>query len=431
MREFITKVHIVFLLLFCQVTFAQSREQLEIEKEAIREKIYQTNSLLSRNKNTTAAQLSDFKLLSTKLERVRDLAKNIQTELSSLNTKITSKEKDISVQENDLVVLRENYANSIVSAYKRNSIMNEMVFLLSSNSFNSAFRRMQYLRKINSHRNRQADSIKEMIQQLEKDKKELLKTKDSKNQLLVEQTKQQNTLTEIKAELSNSIDKLKEQNTELVQLLANQRKEEKRLQATIQAVIAKELAAKRADAAKRAEEARRAEALAVDKKETEAPVVEEEKVVKEEPKTYANAPESARLSKSFAANKGLLPWPLDRGVIISSLGEYGINDLPGIKKERDGIDFRTQNNSVVKCIFSGQVRSVTTIRGFNKVVIVSHGDYFSVYGNLKSVNVSAGEKLTTGQQIGIVETNAGISELHLQIWKQQNRLDPKQWLLRK
>ena len=423
MREYIIK-SLLFSLFFVfnTLAFSQDKDRLENQREQLLQQIAETNQMLSENKTTTSSKLSDLKLLKTKLKKVNQLVESMQVEMNVLNTQIEKKQESITRQEDNLEVLRTNYSKSLVNAYKLKSSMSEMVFVLSSSSFNAAFRRMNYLRKLNQHRNRQAESIKLIINNLETDKQELIESKDKKNKLLVEQSRQQQSLEAVRRNLAGTIAELKEQGDELNQLLTRQQEEEQRLQAAIQAVIAKEIAAKRAEERKKAEESNSESVESVTIKEDE---------VKVDNTVYDDAPSTARLSNSFASNKGKLPWPLDQGVITSSLGEYGTNDLPGIKKERDGIDIRTNNNSMVKSVFSGQVRSVTTIPGFNKVVIISHGDYYTVYGNLESVFVAAGDDVTTGDQIGIVENKEGVSELHLQIWKLQQRLNPSDWLTRK
>lgn len=434
MNGFIIRLFFVSICFFACSVQAQDRSALENQRQSLLKEIEQTNQLLTENQSTTSSKLSDFKLLSTKVKKVSELVNSIQTEVNQLTTNIQKKEEEIASQEENLEQLRKSYSTSLVNTYKRNSVMNEMVFLLASDSFNSAFRRFNYLRKINDHRERQAESIKTIISTLEENKTQLLADKATKNALLAEQQKTKQSLAAVQATLTATLDGLQAEETELTKLLQKQEQEDERLQAEIRTVIAREIAA-----AKAAEEQRRREAEAAaaanTTTETETNTTEnttaDNTAVVEDTKSYERAPEMARLSNSFATNKGSLPWPLESGIITSSLGEYGASGLPGIKQERDGIDIRTSSNSTVKTIFSGQVRSVTTIPGYNKVVIVSHGDYFSVYGKLGTVYVSAGDNVQTGDQLGVIENNAGVSELHLQIWNQQKRLDPKEWIIRK
>lgn len=424
---------------FCNIipAVAQTTSGLEQRRTDLLEQIQQTNQLLQQNSQTTSAKYSDLKLLQSKSENLGKLIRVLKNELTEINSQIIESQTKITAHEKDIEQLRKSYSESIVTAYKRKTSLNAFVFILSSKSFNSAIQKMNYLKKLNAHRIRQADSIKEKIAALEAEKQKMITQKSEKNTLLAQQTSQASELGETQVKLSAVINDLKEEKGELTALLTQQEAEEQRLRAEIQAVIARELAAQRAreeaarkEAARLAAERESARADETDAATDETTESAEETEVLEEP-AFEAAPALASLSNNFSANQGKLPWPLERGVIVSAMGEYGISDLPGIKKDRDGIDIRTNSNSQVKAIFQGQVRSVTTIPGFNKVVIINHGDYFSVYGKLDSVFVSSGDDVSAGQDIGIVDSNNGVSELHLQIWKGQTRLNPKIWLLEK
>ena len=412
-------------------SFSQEKQALENKRNQIQEQIQATNRLLSQNKSTTRNQLKEFELLSAKLTKMTELMNTIQLEASIIEQSIQQSKQKIKQQEQELESLRNAYAESVVAAYKQKKLLSPLVFVLTSKSFNKAIQRINYLKKINQHRQRQADTIEEVIAQLSVEQEKLVAQQKEKTKLLAEQTEQQQAYKSESAKMEDAINGLKDKQTELTGLLEKQKAEEQRLQAEIRAVIAREIAAQRA--AEEAERKRLAAERAANQPKEDATTTETSKPV-EAPKTkpaaptFESAPALAKLSANFVNNKGNLPWPVQQGVITSALGEYSFSDIPGIKKDNDGIDIRTAENESARAIFNGMVRSVTTIPGFNRVIIIGHGDYFSVYGKLKSTSVSVGDEINAGQTIGIVDNKDGVSELHLQIWKGQSRLNPKDWL---
>jgi murein hydrolase activator len=125
------------------------------------------------------------------------------------------------------------------------------------------------------------------------------------------------------------------------------------------------------------------------------------------------------LSKTFALNKGKLPWPVEKGEVTSSYGRRPHSELQGIEVNENGIGITTTNGATVRAVFDGEVSSVLVFSGAGKVVIISHGSYKSVYGNLQEVFVSKGDKVKTKQSIGklMPSDNGSVSEAHLEIWK--------------
>lgn len=149
---------------------------------------------------------------------------------------------------------------------------------------------------------------------------------------------------------------------------------------------------------------------------------------------YALSPAAVELSSRFSSNKGKLPWPLDRGVITSTFGKnphplWGDN----VPIDNHGVDISTQANSSVRSVFSGTVSSIVFSPSFQNAVIIKHGEYFTIYSNLKNVLVADGQKVSTGQVLGTIYTNEneGRTELHFELWKGINLQDPQKWILRR
>jgi septal ring factor EnvC (AmiA/AmiB activator) len=148
---------------------------------------------------------------------------------------------------------------------------------------------------------------------------------------------------------------------------------------------------------------------------------------------FTLTPETKKLSSDFEGNKGILPWPVEQGIIT---GDYGRHQHPlwkDVYTNNNGIDISTSKNAEARSIFNGKVSSVFSIPGAGKAVIVRHGEFLTVYSNLENVFVKAGDNVSTRQRIGTVLTDSeeGKSELHLEIWKGNSRMDPEIWIARR
>ncbi|HUM53341.1 MAG TPA: M23 family metallopeptidase, partial [Chitinophagales bacterium] len=139
-----------------------------------------------------------------------------------------------------------------------------------------------------------------------------------------------------------------------------------------------------------------------------------------------------QLTTNFYGNKGKLPWPVGSGFISKGFGRYNHPELNNVSIENNGIDIRTDENSSVRCVFEGKVVGVLNNPTFKNAVIISHGDYFTVYSKLASVNVTKGQKISTKQVIGTAFTDEdNITEVHLEVWKGSSKLNPADWIFKK
>jgi septal ring factor EnvC (AmiA/AmiB activator) len=138
--------------------------------------------------------------------------------------------------------------------------------------------------------------------------------------------------------------------------------------------------------------------------------------------------EKIELSSTFEKNKNKFPWPVS-GFISQKYGRHPHPLLKGIVVQNDGVNIQTKQNEPVRSIFNGEVRAVAFINGMGNTLILSHGEYYTVYCGLKDVFVKTGQKVSTSEEIGRVRSTAeGISELRFQIRKNTDTLDPEQWL---
>jgi septal ring factor EnvC (AmiA/AmiB activator) len=291
-------------------------------------------------------------------------------------------------------------------AYFNRNAYDRLAFVFSSQSYNQAFKRLRYLQEYSQFRQKQVKEIKAVEQKLEDD---LLALKRQKVLLTVAKNEKSQSLESSQIEVS-ILDG--EQSTQK-SLLSQLRKKEKQLKKDLQS---KQQLAKSLDKQIRKiieEEIRLAKAKA-----------------SKESDVLAMTPEEQQLADNFTSNKGKLPWPVERGVIIERFGVQAHPVLKGIETFNNGVKITTEEGALVRAVFDGTVSRIIDIPGAGKAVIVSHGDYFSVYSNLLEVSVKRGQEVFLKEKIGTVLTKTASKEsiTELQIWKGSEKMDPSSWL---
>jgi septal ring factor EnvC (AmiA/AmiB activator) len=466
-------------LLNAQVT-QQSREELEHRKKELQKEIDEANDALKVTKKSTKESLGQLRALRDKITLRTRLINNINEEINFINGDINSAYRDIKTLEKDLDTLKSQYAQLVVYAYKNRSTYDMLNFIFSSQTFNDAIKRYQYLKQYRDYRRRQADNILETQVLLNKKIENLRDQKDKRAGTLKTEQEQRNILETDKKEKDQVLTQLKGREQELVADINKNKKDAQKVQVAIQVVIRREIEAarkqaeeealakrkaaeekkRREDAARKAAAAAAAAAKAAaandalaDKpdKPDKPPVVEAPPkptpppasiptlppAEVEKPARVENVleatPEALALSESFESNRGKLPWPVSSGNIIGHFGKQQHAVMERITVENDGIIIGTNKGAAVRAIFQGEVRKVVIIPGGGALVIIRHGQYFTNYVRLQTVNVKTGDKVSTGQVIG----TAGINELEnqgeveLQIYKGIAKQNPESWIRKK
>ena len=319
-----------------------------------------------------------------------------------INDNIASNNKSVEILKKELSELKDQYAKMIYHAYMNRNINNKLMFVFAAKDFNQAYMRMKYMQQYSEYRKKQAEQIQIKQLQLTQKIAELQGLlSDKKNLLTSESTEKKNLDTE-KDVKSQTVTSLQKKEQELAKTLKEKEAAANKLQKAIETIISEEI--------------KKAAARA--------------KIATPSAKTYTLTPDEMALSKNFAANKQKLPWPLVRAVITSTFGENPHPVIPGIKVNNKGIDMATSVGSKARSVFDGTVIRVIEMPVYHNVVIISHGEYYSVYSKLDAVYVKQGDKIKTKQDIGMVHTNTEESktELHFEIWKGDAFLDPAQWL---
>lgn len=419
--------------------FAQpaSREELEKQRLQLKKEIEETEKLLNNNKAKTKENLLQYNLIAKKVNLQDRVIDNINRDLNVLDNSMYSISRDIRRYDRLLDTLKQEYAKSMVYAYKNRSSYDFLNFIFSSANFNDAIKRINYLKSYRSYREMQGQNIVR-TQMLRKNRiVDLGQTKQQKNKVLDIQSEEMSKLEEQQKEKDRILRELKKQGSQLNKQIAAKQKQIQKVNSAIASAIkrAQEEARKEALAKAASEKERlRSEALKSGKAGEGTKTIKESNVkieAKKEPvreSVLLNA-ENVALNSNFERNRGALPWPLDRGFILM---HYGKNVLPsGAVMDVTSVTISSDVGSSVKAVFDGTVTAVQPVEDM-MVVIVQHGRYFSTYSNLSTVNVRKGQDIKTGQVLGKVAANFdGVGAIDFYISNESSNYDPEKWLRRR
>jgi septal ring factor EnvC (AmiA/AmiB activator) len=324
------------------------------------------------------------------------------------------RETTVSSLKTDLEKLQKEYAALIYGAAKTANSYNKMMFLFAAESFNQFVMRFRYLRQYSEARKIQVRQINAVQMSLKQEINVLSGKKQEKQSLLHVQLKENKNLNNLKNEQNQVITQLSQQEQKLKDELERRKQADRKLDNLIADLVREEIA--------RSARAARTKAAAAGTTATTRSSVNK----------VTLTPEGAALSSNFGGNRGRFPWPVERGFISHRFGVHPDPVLRNINRENHGIDIQTNEGERARSIFSGKVISVASIPGLNNIVMVQHGEYFTVFAKIRSVNVEVGQQVDARDIIGTIFTNAeGTTELQFQIWRNADKLNPEGWLLRK
>lgn len=402
---------------------SQSVEGLKKKKEKIYKELKLSNNILKETRNNKQSSVKELKLLKEQLKTREELVNTLKDELSITDTSIVRLASEIEVKQQELDLQKEEYAKMIRYAYTNRSKHNVWLFLFSANTFNDAFRRIQYIRQYNRYRITQVEKIEVQKDTINSKIEALEEKKTQKSIIIEEETLATEQLEKERIEKNKLLEDLQKKEEKLNDEITQKQISLASLENEITSIIQKNI--KEQERKRKAKEAVKA--------------AEKVLTAKNEPKTKTSAPtitkkstsSPSKLSSGFSNNKGRLPWPVD-GIITGNFGKGRHSEASAVEINNTGIDISTTKGSKVKVVFEGEVTNIIYSPVFQSAVIVKHGKYFSVYSNLENVFVSKGEKVNTNQVIGTVSSsNDGKTEMHFEVWNGINKLNPSRWLARK
>ncbi|RTL58899.1 MAG: hypothetical protein EKK37_11305 [Sphingobacteriales bacterium] len=435
----------LFSLLLLQTSFAQpkgqDKQELERKRQETLKEIDEINANLKEIQKNKKQGIAELALARKKLALRQSVINNINDQIHAIDEDIYKNNREVYRLKNDLDTLKQEYAKSIVYAYKSRSSFDFLNFIFSANSFNDAIRRIAYLRTYRSYRAQQAETIKKTQEQIN-EKLGLLKiNKQKKGESLQDQNKEAEKLAQEKQEKDQIVAKFKSQEKELASVVANKRKQLANYKRQIDAIVAREIR----EAKERAEKERVAR-LAKEKeekaKEKTNPVTSVIPKTENNTNASSNKPAAGRkeiplniseadyaLATEFRSNQNRLPWPVDNGYLTAHFGDNVIEGTK-IHWNSSGITISTSPNANVKAVFGGEVASVFNVEG-NYGVIIRHGNYYTTYGNLGSVSVTKNSAVKAGQLIGRAGSSDSEEErgqVEFMVMKETSYLNPESWL---
>lgn len=411
---------LVFMLLaaapaFAQKTKGKSKQQLQSEITSLQKEIATANQLLKKTTKDKEMTLNEVSILDKKIKQREKLIRAYNQQIAVLDEEINTGQTHIKTLNSDLKSLRKEYAKMITFAYRNRSNYTRLGYVFASNDFNQAFSRLRYIRQFSDARKIKMDQIAGTERRITGEVEANRKAREERASMLSDEQTQQEALQQEKDELNRQVANLKKKEGSIQQDIKNKQQQAQKLQEAIDKIIAEEI--------RLANERSRKEA---EKKAAE----NKNKTPASKEKGMALTPAEKTLSTNFASNKGKLPWPVERGVVSSSFGKHASVVSDKVTVTNNGIDIATTDGAQARAVFDGEVASVTKLTGANTVVIVRHGEYFTVYSNLENVTVKRGDQVSTKQHLGTVHTNKteGKTELHFELLKETHRQDPASWL---
>ena len=398
---------LLFLVLFwigTGVVLSQSttkrQQELEAQRVRLKNEIKQINELLFSSKKNRKNVVTEVEDLQVKLSVREELIKVTNAQVNLLTRKINLNERNISDQRKELEALKEDYAKMIQNSYASKSLQNRLMFLFSSENFLQAYKRIQYLKQYTQYRRKQGLAIAEKTQLLQELNKALIEEKSKKLVLVEENKAVQEQLKKERNAQENLIKSLRRKERSLAAQISKKEKEARAIDREIDRLIRAAIAASNKAAGKTGK------------------------------KTFELTPEAKLIAANFEANRGRLPWPLDKGVVIQGFGRQRHPVVKTTTIQSNGVTIATAPATQVRAVFEGEVMSVVTFKGSNPSVLIRHGNYITVYKNLGKLYVKKGDKVKAKEAIGEVFTNqqTGKTEIQFSIFNNVKVLNPKGWI---
>ncbi len=381
---------------------AQSeRAKLEQRRAAIQAEINQYDKLLSSAKKDKRSVLSQVQTIDSKITKTQEIINITNKQANLITRSINTNAEEIKKLNAEIKELKKEYGEMIVKAYKSKNDQSRLMFLLSSEDFLQAYKRVQYLQAYADYRKKQADEITLKSNLLEDKNTQLEKEKIQKKEILAANEKQRAALKDDKAEQVVLLEDVKKTEKQYAAEIQQKAKERAQIDREIRKIIEADIAASNKG-----------------------------KVGATKGKFFLT-PEAKELARNFTNNRGKLPWPVSEGVITRRYGNQPHPVLPGIEIPSNGLRIQAPNGTRARAVFDGEVVQVVKSRDGILAVHVRHGNYTTVYGNLKSVNVQKGQKVNTLTTLGEIFTDyAGVTELQFAILEEASTQDPARWILR-
>ena len=392
--RFITILVSSLLLLAGADVVAQNLTQSQNRKAQLEKELAQLDRQIKENASLSSNAMNELTLVRRRIEARKELIDESDREIAGIDRNIRATQKSIDSLQVKLDTMTFYYERLVKNAYKNRDARIWYMHILAAENLGQGLRRYSFLRSLSQQMNVQAEKILESKAELDSKKTQLQGLRAQAALVRSQQQEEMNKLREEEKTSKSLVDRLQRDKRKYQRDIETKRKEVEKLNKEIQRLIAESMGTSTKKGSTTA------------KKKVEVDYT---------------------LSKKFSENKGKLPWPVD-GPVVERFGVHYHPVYTQLKlPPNDGITISVDNGTQVKCVFDGVVKNVIVMQGYNKCVLVQHGEYFTFYCKLGDVSVKAGDKVKTGQVLGTIEPLGGVSQLHFQIWK-TNPVDPMPWL---
>ena len=403
-----------------------SRKALEQKRLRVQREIAESQKILQNTQKEKSETLSQLSTLKRIIEQRAELIDNLQQDLLQTDNEIQRQTIQLQILQQQFEAEKLQLHQTVKKAYKTRKSGQELAFVFSSNNMKQAFRRWKYLKKVSEHRNNQVENLKAQAFAVELALKNLGVVKFRKKILISTKESEKKQLEVDKNTKQVLVNNLSKKEKELAEKIRQKERQMAKLNAAISRAIAREIEAER----KRKERLEARQARNNSKKSSGKSSTTTAKSSEE--RSNSMTPESRALSESFSSNRGILPWPVERGYITQTFGVHPHPEFKNITLQNNGIDIATSKGSSAKSVFKGTVSAILSIPGEGQAVLINHGEYFTVYSRLEEVYVQKGEQISTGTSLGkVMQDEEGKYTLQFQLWEGQEKQNPQSWLKRR
>jgi septal ring factor EnvC (AmiA/AmiB activator) len=388
-----------------------SRRALEAKRRRVEREIAESQKILFHTQKQKQNTLSQLTTISRIIEQRTALIQNLQMEVVANEDEIFKQSLQLEILKTSFENEKQKLSKTVKKAYKSRKSGREVAFVFTSKNLKQALRRWKYLRKVSDFKRYQIGQIQIQWEQVQIAIGNLNEVKQQKTNLLTSKEKEKIKLESDKTTKVEMVNQLSKKENELNERIRIKQGQMAKLNRAISNAIAREIEAER----------RRQERIATRKNQGTSTT--------KKSKTIEATPETRELSNSFSKNRGILPWPVDRGYVSQKFGVYPHPDFKNITLQNNGIDITTNKDAIVKSVYKGTVSAILSIPGQGEAVLINHGEYFTVYSRLSEVFVQKGEIIGIGKTIGKVMTDEeGKFVLQFQVWLGQEKQNPQNWL---
>ena len=410
-------IYILSLLIVIDA-HSQSSKKKELQKEYnnILRDINQIQKNIDKTAKERSVGLEEISLINTKIEKREKLISNIASQTKVIESELAIKTREVGNIGEEISKLKEEYTKLILWLNKNHSSVNKLAFVMEAHNFKEAYHRIQYIKKYGDFRARQSKYLSNQVDRIMEKINSLNTVKEEKINIIDINLSQKKELTKEKVNRDLVVKKLDTELSEWRKKIVAKNEQAGAINRKIRKIIEDEV--------RKEQDRREAAKVRAAKKDAAAGIT-----AKREPEDYSQTPEG-KLSNSFRESRGSLPWPVSNGQVTNKFGRQPHPMASDLFIDNSGVDIQTPNNSQVKSVYNGEVVRVFEMPTYQNCVMVKHGDYFSVYSYLKSVNVREGMSIQAGQALGVsgYDETHGYSLVNLQIWHYQNKQNPQNWL---